>query len=337
MRLLTLALLLLPVVAFADAVRVSVDARTEFGKADPKLKIAILEPIAGYEVTLKRSDGVGMGVRGGGKPGVTRAISLPQPEGKFRYQGTLTVNLPDGATASMPLDFETESWGPLKLTVDTTLEDVKERRARFRLNRPIAKVHLTVVMDTGETVVDSDVLFNGEAPGTPLEVTWPEAKGRVMKIGLVAWDTSTFFAGVETWPWQVEIPHEEVTFDSGVAKVRKDQEPKIDESYAQIAEEVRRYGKLAPLRLYVAGHTDTVGPNDKNRALSLQRARSLAAAFRKRGLRLPIYYEGFGEEALRVGTPDDTAEESNRRAEYIIAVEHPRIQGSGRTPAWKKL
>lgn len=337
MRLLTLALLLLPLVASADAIRVVLEARTEKGKAPPKLKIAILEPIAGFDLQLKRSDGEAVRVKGGGRPGMTREISLPQPEGKFRYQGTLTVNLPNASTASMPLDFETESWGPLALTVDTTLEDVKQRRARFKLNRPIAKVHLTVVMDTGETAFDSDVLFNGEPPGTPLEVSWPEAEGRVMKIALTAWDTATYFTGVATYPWQVDIPHEEVTFDSGAAKLRADQQPKIDQSYAQIAEEVKRYGKLAPIRLYVAGHTDTVGAHAQNRALSLARAKSLAAAFRKRGLRLPIYFEGFGEEALRVGTPDETPEEANRRAEYIIAVEPPRIQGSGFAPKWKKL
>jgi outer membrane protein OmpA-like peptidoglycan-associated protein len=100
---------------------------------------------------------------------------------------------------------------------------------------------------------------------------------------------------------------------------------------------VSRYGRFASLRLYILGHTDTVGATEANRELSLQRARSIAAYFRKRGVRLPIFYEGFGEQAPRVVTPDETAEAANRRAEYIIAVEDPVLTHAPFTPRWRKL
>lgn len=334
---LLVGLLLGPLLARADSIRVALEGRTELGKAPPRIKIAIVEPIAGFELSLERSDGKTVKTRGGGKPGVTRVIELPQPEGKFRYRGALTVTLPNAETASMPLDFETEAWGPLKLTLDTTLEDVKARRLRFRLNRPIAKAQLTVTLDDGRVVFDSEINFNGEAPGTPLEVSWPEHEGRVMKVALVAHDTSTYFAGVESFPWQLDVPHEEVVFDSGQAKVRKDQEAKLDASFEAIADQVRRYGRFAPIKLYVVGHTDTVGDAASNRTLSVARAKSLAAAFRKRGLRVPIFYEGLGEDAPRVSTEDEQGEEANRRAEYILAVEPPEISGSAGSLTWRKL
>jgi hypothetical protein len=54
-------------------------------------------------------------------------------------------------------------------------------------------------------------------------------------------------------------------------------------------------------------------------------------------VRLPIFYEGFGEQSPRVATPDETAEPRNRRAEYIIAVEDPALTNAPFTPQWRKL
>ena len=68
----------------------------------------ILEPIAGFEVKLRRSDGQAVDVKGGGPPGVTRRVALPQPEGRFHYEGELVVHFPGADTGAMPLSFDTE-------------------------------------------------------------------------------------------------------------------------------------------------------------------------------------------------------------------------------------
>jgi outer membrane protein OmpA-like peptidoglycan-associated protein len=181
------------------------------------------------------------------------------------------------------------------------------------------------------------VPFKGQSAGTPLELTWPEEEGRVMKISLKAFDTAEFYTGLDLFPWQVDIPHEEVNFASGSADVPPGERGKLDRSHAQITEALSKYGRFAALRLYVLGHTDTVGAATDNRELSLRRAKSLAAYFRKRGLRVPVFYEGFGEQSPAVATPDETAEAGNRRAEYIIAVEDPVLQQAPFPPRWRKL
>jgi outer membrane protein OmpA-like peptidoglycan-associated protein len=94
---------------------------------------------------------------------------------------------------------------------------------------------------------------------------------------------------------------------------------------------------MAEIKLYVAGHTDTVGNNASNRTLSLNRARSIGQYFRKRGVRVPVLYEGFGEEALAVATKDEQEEPKNRRAEYIIAIDDPTAQNVPFQPRWQKL
>jgi outer membrane protein OmpA-like peptidoglycan-associated protein len=80
-----------------------------------------------------------------------------------------------------------------------------------------------------------------------------------------------------------------------------------------------------------------VGAEAANRTLSLNRARAIGAYLRKKGLRLPVFLEGFGEQALLVATPDETAEVKNRRAEYIIAIDNPSAAKAPFPPAWKPL
>ncbi|MFP2932317.1 OmpA family protein [Pyxidicoccus sp. 3LG] len=337
-RLLLLCLVLAsPFPVFADAIRVSLEGRAALGEKLPTLLVHIEEPIAGFEVKLKRSDGKVVEVKGGGKPGITRSIELEQPEGRFHYEGELVVRFPDAESGSLPLSFDTELYGPLSVAVRKEDVDVAGRKLRLTMTRPAKRVELTVLMDTGEKAFQGEVPFKGEPAGTPLELTWPAAEGRVMKISLRAFDTAEFYAGVDLFPWQVDIPHEEVNFASGSADVPAGERGKLDKSHGLITDALRKYGRFATLRLYVLGHTDTVGASADNRELSLKRARSLAAWFRKRGLKVPVFYEGFGEESPAVATPDETAEAGNRRAEYIIAVEDPTLQHAPYPPRWRKL
>ncbi|GHG83601.1 OmpA family protein [Comamonas sp. JC664] len=323
--------------ALAEAIRVSLEGRAVLGEKLPALLVHIEEPIAGFEVKLKRSDGETVEVKGGGNPGITRRVELAQPEGRFRYEGALTVRFPNAESGEMPLSFDTELYGPLKVEVRREDVDVAARRMRFVLNRPAKRAELTVLMDTGKKAFEGEVPFKGEAAGTPLELTWPAEEGRVMKISLRAFDTAEFYTGVDLFPWQVDIPHEEVNFASGRADIPASERGKLDKSHALIAEALAKYGRFASLRLYVIGHTDTVGAAAENQDLSLRRAKSLAAYFRKKGLRVPVFYEGLGEAAPAVVTPDETAEAANRRAEYIIAVEDPVLQHAPRPTRWRKL
>lgn len=337
-RLLLLSLLALsPVAALADGVHVSVKNKVALGEGMPALQVHIEGLISGFVVTLKRSDGKTLDLKGGGRPGVTRSLPLEQPEGRFHYDGELIVNFPDAQPASMPLSFDTEVLGDLKLSVAKEDVDVGARKLRFTLSRPAARAHVKVLMDTGREAFDDEVPFHGEPEGQPLEVTWPEAEGRVLRISLKAYDTSDFYTGVDLFPWQVDIPHEEVNFASGRSEVPSAERAKLDGSFKLIADAVAKYGRFASLRLYVLGHTDTVGGTDANRELSLRRARAIAAYFRQRGLKLPVFYEGFGEQAPRVATPDETDEAGNRRAEYIIAVDAPALPQAPFSPQWRKL
>jgi outer membrane protein OmpA-like peptidoglycan-associated protein len=71
--------------------------------------------------------------------------------------------------------------------------------------------------------------------------------------------------------------------------------------------------------------------------LSERRARAIAAWFRRRGFTGPVSYQGFGETALAVPTPDETDEAANRRALYILAANPPPVSEQLPARAWKPL
>lgn len=331
-----LPLLAVSAMARADAIAVTLHKRAQLGHGSPSLDVEIIERIAGFEVDLTRTDGKKLHFKESGKPGATKKIALPQGEGAQHYSGELTVNFPNGGAASLPLEFDAEVVGPLKIDIGKPDVDLEKRTLVLRLNRPAKSVHARVTMDTGLDAMDRELYFHGEDAGTPLRIVWPPSRGKVMNIALRATDTYDFYTQVELSPWQIEIPHDDILFDIGQWNIRPEEQPKLDKALQQIVEAQRHYASM-PMRLFIAGHTDTVGDRESNRLLSMNRAKAIGEYFRRRGARLPIFYDGFGEEALLVATPDETAEPKNRRVEYILAIEDPTVKNATVTPQWKKL
>ncbi|MDT7950933.1 MAG: OmpA family protein [Acetobacteraceae bacterium] len=76
---------------------------------------------------------------------------------------------------------------------------------------------------------------------------------------------------------------------------------------------------LGSYRFRIEGHTDTLGPDDANKALSERRAQAvvtfLVSRFHIDASRLDAV--GMGEEGLLVQTPDNTSEPRNRRVQVI--------------------
>src|SRR5262249_36749474 len=211
---------------------------------------------------------------------------------------------------------------------------LKEHVLQFQLSRPAKSAQLEVIGENGEALGSGEASFHGEAPGTWLPIRWSQKPGKVMLMRLPASASDGLSAHVELVPWSVTIEHEDVNFDTDRAIIKPSEAGKLDRSLAKIAEVVKGAERFLKVKLWVAGHTDTVGSKDHNRKLSLERARAIAEYFRRKGLKIPISYEGFGEDLLKVRTPDETDEPRNRRADYVVgaASAPPPIRGD-----WKDL
>ena len=331
-------LTLLVATLLTDVVDVTITTMP-YKKGDmPSVNILILEPLAGFRLQLARSDGKKVDVKGGGKPGQKRVIELIQPEGSFTWKGELQVNYTNGQSGIMPLEFDTAVWGPLAMTTKKEDVDLAARKWPFTTNRPITKAKLEVLMDSGRYAFNDEIEFKDSKAG-PQVVTWPEAPGKVMMIWLKVFDDTGHWVGAEFWDWWIDIPHDDIEFESGKSEIRESEAQKLEKSYRDINAELVKYAQIPDLVLsiYILGHTDSVGPKDYNRTLSVSRAKSIATYLRKRGLKSKFFYEGFGEESPKVSQPDETAEAQNRRAQYILSIGPPKITGAPWDPKWQKI
>jgi len=133
------------------------------------------------------------------------------------------------------------------------------------------------------------------------------------------------YTGVKIVPWSVTIEHKEVEFDTDKAIIRNSELPSLEDSLKKInrALDIVKDKELGTITLFIAGHTDTRGSQEHNLELSRRRAQAIATWFTKRGLCIPVAFEGFGENALKKKTADEVDEQENRRVDYILAVEPP--------------
>ncbi|MBI2377661.1 MAG: OmpA family protein [Deltaproteobacteria bacterium] len=243
--------------------------------------------------------------------------------GLARFSGILSVQ--NGKeTGQLPIDLECELLAGLSVTVPAESVDLAARKLRVITPRPVRRVEITLMSDTGTPLGTTEVKL--PAPSAEAEITYrQEGVGNVMRMNVQVFDDFGFFGGAELFPWRVDIPHEEVHFASGSSDIPSEEGAKLEKSYTLVNDAILKYGRLASIKLFIAGHTDTVGDRGMNKNLSRDRARSIGRWFKKRGVRVPILFVGFGEERLYVDTPDETDEGRNRRAEYIVAIEPPSV------------
>jgi outer membrane protein OmpA-like peptidoglycan-associated protein len=229
----------------------------------------------------------------------------------------------------------------LKVAVDKGKVDLKGHRLEVKMSRQAGKVKITVYDESNAKLADEEQDFTGRPGGTPLIVTWnPSSDAAVAKIELRAYDAQGNWVGVELAPWFVNIPHDEVNFRTDSSEIDAAEVPKVEAAFGKITEALAKdaaSGRMhAGITLYIAGHTDTVGNPTHNFKLSQDRARSIAGWFRKRGVKIPISYEGFGETSLAVKTADNIDEVKNRRADYILSDGPPTLSAAFR-PSWKRI
>lgn len=327
-----------PDLALADKPAVTVRYFTKVPAGGiPRVEFVPTQPIAKLSVQLRRDDGerVEMGF-GATAAGEVRALALDSAPGRRRYEGDITVLL-GAAEQTSALSFETQVTAALEIQIDRARLDLSAGQLVLMASRPLASVEITTHAG-GERQTVRHALSSAVA-GAPITLTFPAAKAEgIARIDVKATDLDGFFTGVSLLPWSVSIPHEEVAFATDAAEIAAAERPKLEASLKLIGEALAKARSLGPVALYIAGHTDTVGGDAYNLKLSTARAQAIGRYMRGRGLRIPIFFEGFGERSLAVATPDERAEPRNRRVDYILALEPPTLGGAdGFVPQWKRL
>lgn len=343
MRALNLAALALALTAPAtasagEALSLELTPNAQQGQGQPQLLIKAHSALTRVTLDVKRStDGRRVKDRAGPiLAGRNHAFDLPMKAvGQARFVGSLSVQTEDGQTGSMPIDVQVELLAPLKVMVHPEDLDRVNHVLKLSASRPVVKAQVTLMSDNGAPMGTTEAALGPPDAEGHYQLQYSQEPGTVMKMVLQVYDDNGFFGGVDLFPWQVDIPHQEVNFSSGAHEIEAGEVPKLEGSLEHIRAAIRKYGKLADISLFIAGHTDTVGDGAANQGLSERRARAIAQWFNRQGVKIPVHSAGFGETLLLVETPDETDEGRNRRAEYIVAVSPPRL--GGREVKWQRV
>jgi outer membrane protein OmpA-like peptidoglycan-associated protein len=266
-------------------------------------------------------------------PGQTYELLLPDlGEGEHACEVDIALTLSDGSEGRMTLPVTVRALPPLSLAASRADLDLAAGTLVVHGNRPLATAALTVRGEAGVIAT-----AEGSVAGADASFRWDAAAGDAVRLDIEAADPAGLRSRLELTPWSYAIPHTDVRFASGGAEVPAEDVPWLEASWAEVVAVTARFGALVPIKLYVAGFTDTVGEAASNLALSRRRAAALAAWFRARGFEGPVYWQGFGERGLLVPTADGVDEPANRRAVYILAAEAPPASDTLPGEAWELL
>lgn len=267
----------------------------------------------------------------------TKKVPIVHGEGRETYDGSIAVEWGDGSSGDFTFTFDAVRYHAL--TIDMTWEDVDlaHREVTCRASHEVSRIVISLLDAGGAVIAREQRDFDPPiAGGEELSIAWGESERAAAKLKLEVFDPDGVWASMAITPFTITIPHDEVQFELGRADLPKGEVPKLERTLAALRKALAEHGTLLDLKLFVAGFTDTVGDRATNQALSLKRAAAISGWFRAKGVRLPIFYRGFGEEELAVATPDETDEVRNRRALYILSVHPPlgvRVAASG----WEAL
>ncbi len=225
----------------------------------------------------------------------------------------------------------------LQVTISNSDVDLSERTVYFSLNKPAKSSEIKIYSPEGAVLAKAAKSYQNAPAGDRLSIAWP-ALGENddnFRLELKITDMDNYWVTWEIVRFYVEIPHDDVVFETGKWDIPSSEIHKLDASLGLLKSTIKKYGRSVPCHIYVAGFTDTVGTVEDNRKLSRKRAHAISKYFIRRGLKkIPIFARGFGKEVLSIKTVDNVPEEQNRRAVYIISTFPPQIPGPG---TWEQI
>jgi outer membrane protein OmpA-like peptidoglycan-associated protein len=227
---------------------------------------------------------------------------------------------PDGFVDELTIPIEYSYAGQLSVDLSRASADLKAHTLTVRVAAPVQRAEITAYGARKATLDQREVVVEG-GPGE-ITLPWVGDASTVVLLDVKLHNEGAW-AGFTYSPWFLDIPHEDVLFDSDSAEIPSSETRKLQATLQDLKEVLEKYGDVVPVKLYIAGCTDTVGDGGHNQELSLKRARAIAKWLRSSGYDKPIYYHGFGERLLAVSTGDGVDEPRNRRVLYMVGANPP--------------
>jgi outer membrane protein OmpA-like peptidoglycan-associated protein len=255
-------------------------------------------------------------------PSVTEAVA------------TIRCEFSDGYVEAVQVPVSYSYAGRLEIDLSRATADVQKRILTVDVNQPIERADITA-LGARKIVLDKRTVAIGDGPGS-IDVPWIGDAAEVVLLD-VTLHTSNAWAGFTYSPWFLDIPHDDVIFETGKWDIGPAEEPKLQVLKNELDSVIDKYGSVVQVKLYIGGCTDTVGTAESNRTLSQNRARSIGNWLSLNGISIPIFYYGFGESWLAVSTGDGVDNASNRRAVYMVGANPPPASAGVPSGRWSAL
>lgn len=246
----------------------------------------------------------------------------------------IVATYPDGYVDELSVPVEYTYAGQLSVDLSRASANVEDKTVTVEVSAPINRAEI-VAYGARRAVLDQSVVPLTGGPGA-VSVPWVGDPGEVVLLD-VKLHSDSAWAGFTYSPWFLDIPHDDVLFDSNSAEIPASEEFKLQATLRDLQEVLDKYGEMVPVKLYIAGCTDTVGSAAHNQDLSLRRARAIASWLRSNGYSLEVNYYGFGERFLAVSTGDGVDEPKNRRVLYLVGANPPPPSTGVPQVGWKRL
>ena len=241
---------------------------------------------------------------------------------------------PDGYVDELTVPVEYSYAGQLSVDLSRASADVKARTLTVRVSAPVQRAEITAYGARKSPLDQSEVTLNA-GPGE-ITLPWVGDPGEVVLLDVKVHGENAW-AGFTYSPWFLDIPHDDVLFESNSADIPATETHKLQATLRDLHEVLEKYGEMVPVKLYIAGCTDTVGDGGHNQDLSLRRARAISQWLQQSGYDHPIYYYGFGERFLAVPTGDGVDEARNRRVLYLVGANPPPASTGVPQVGWRAL
>lgn len=257
--------------------------------------------------------------------GTAKTFAWKRDESVTAAEAYVRAVFADGYVSEVTIPMEYSYAGQLAVDLGKASANVEKRTVTVRVSHPVDRAEITAY-GARKAVLGTSEVELGTGPGA-IDIPWVGEADEVVLLD-VTLHSGNAWAGFTYSPWFLDIPHEDVLFESNSADIPSSESFKLEHTLRQLKEVLDKYGSVVPVKLYIAGCTDTVGDASHNRDLSRRRAKAIADWLRSHGYDKPIYYHGFGESLLAVRTGDGVDEGRNRRALYMVGA-NPPPAGSG--------
>lgn len=240
----------------------------------------------------------------------------------------------DGNVSETMVPFDYSFKGKLSVDLSKASADIAAKTVTVHTSAPVTEAEI-IAYGVKKAVLDQRTVPVSGGPGA-VSVPFVGEPSEVVLLD-VTLRNETAFAGFTYSPWFLDIPHDDVLFPTNSADIPADQVWKLEQTLTALQDVIEKYGAVVPVKLYIAGCTDTVGDPAHNRELSQRRAQSIARWLRGHGYDRPIYTWGFGEGLLAVQTGDEVDMLVNRRVLYLVGANPPPAGSGIPSVGWKAL